>query len=263
LNPPSRDGHTAVVYGDRMYIFGGFEEENQRFSQETYYFDFITKTWGQLITEGEPPQYRDFHTACVIEGRMYIFGGRSDEMGQFHSTQDFYCDRLKCLDLQTAKWIEPKVTGDRPCGRRSHSVWVHNGKMYLFGGFISTKNRHFNDVHVFDPKTNQWRRIEPHGSVPSPRRRQCTVVVGDRVFLFGGTAPQKSQKVSNDLMDLGDLHVLDYAPTLRTLCLEAVIKYDLVPSEENILPLTILNEIKYMRTPNKISKLTSRCEAMG
>lgn len=50
-NPPSRDGHTAVVWNDRMYVFGGFEEETQRFSQETYYFDFLTKTWAQVVTE--------------------------------------------------------------------------------------------------------------------------------------------------------------------------------------------------------------------
>lgn len=53
---------------------------------------------------------------------MYVFGGRSDQLGQFHSSRDMYCDRLKVLDLETAQWQEPNVTGDRPSGRRSHSA---------------------------------------------------------------------------------------------------------------------------------------------
>uniref|UniRef100_A0A915CMG7 Uncharacterized protein n=1 Tax=Ditylenchus dipsaci TaxID=166011 RepID=A0A915CMG7_9BILA len=63
-------------------------ESNHRFSQETYAFDFKTNTWHQVNTQGDPPQHRDFHTACVLDSKMYIFGGRSDEMGQHHSSND-------------------------------------------------------------------------------------------------------------------------------------------------------------------------------
>ena len=28
--PPARDGHSAVVDGDVMYVFGGFEESSRR-----------------------------------------------------------------------------------------------------------------------------------------------------------------------------------------------------------------------------------------
>ncbi|VDP13823.1 unnamed protein product, partial [Soboliphyme baturini] len=38
--PPARDGHSACVYGDKMLVFGGYEEIFQRFSNETYIFDF-------------------------------------------------------------------------------------------------------------------------------------------------------------------------------------------------------------------------------
>lgn len=48
--PPARDGHSAVVWGHKMYIFGGFEEEAQRFSQETYVYDFPTARWSLFNT---------------------------------------------------------------------------------------------------------------------------------------------------------------------------------------------------------------------
>jgi len=60
------------VWGDKMYIFGGYEEREMRFSQETYSFHFDTNTWEKLKTRGEPPQYRDFHTACALDGKMVM-----------------------------------------------------------------------------------------------------------------------------------------------------------------------------------------------
>lgn len=74
------------------------------------------------LFQGDLPQWRDFHTACVINKKMYIFGGRSDLHGAFHSSRDYYSDTLKVLDLKTNRWEELKVTGDCPCGRRSHSA---------------------------------------------------------------------------------------------------------------------------------------------
>jgi N-acetylneuraminic acid mutarotase len=51
MQPPARDGHTAVMHGHLMYVFGGFEENNHRFSQETYAFDFSKSSWMQINTE--------------------------------------------------------------------------------------------------------------------------------------------------------------------------------------------------------------------
>ena len=81
--------------------------------QETYLFDFRNEQWLELQTQGEKPAWRDFHTAEVsfviyphfriyqsklinqsqtIGNRMYIFGGRSDMAGEFHSNRETYYD---------------------------------------------------------------------------------------------------------------------------------------------------------------------------
>jgi N-acetylneuraminic acid mutarotase len=49
--PPARDGHTAVVHNDTMYIFAGFEEQFSKFSQDTYAFHFPTGEWSFVRTE--------------------------------------------------------------------------------------------------------------------------------------------------------------------------------------------------------------------
>lgn len=75
-----------------------------------------------FFIKGDVPQWRDFHTTCIIDNCMYVFGGRSDQMFEFQTSSDVYCDKLKMLDLRTNIWSELKVSGVQPCGRRSHTA---------------------------------------------------------------------------------------------------------------------------------------------
>ncbi|VDD94303.1 unnamed protein product [Enterobius vermicularis] len=213
--PPARDGHSACVNECSMYIFGGYEESSRRYSCETYVFNFETYRWYQLRTTGDVPQWRDFHTTCIIDNCMYVFGGRSDQMFEFQTSSDVYCDKLKMLDLRTNIWSELKVSGVQPCGRRSHTACT---TMFT---------------------------INAHGIPPSARRRHCSVSIHDQVFLFGGTTPADSKKLETPvggLSELADLHVLDYcklflhSPSLKTLSSMAVLKHGLQSSYGHLLP---------------------------
>ncbi|MFH4976445.1 hypothetical protein AB6A40_003154 [Gnathostoma spinigerum] len=254
--PLARDGHSAVVIGDCMYMFGGFEEETQRFSCETYFFNFKTRRWSELRTHGAVPQWRDFHTACAIGEKMYVFGGRSDQLGQFHSSRDVYCDKLRVLDTKTGRWEEPPVSGVRPCGRRSHSSWAYNGRIYIFGGYLGTENKHFGDLWEYDPAKATWKLCWPEGERPCPRRRQCTVLIGSRLFLFGGTRPCKDVKhdpFHSGLADLSDLYVLDYAPSLKDLAAISIINSDLFMTKDCPLPVELQWDLLMMIKPNQIT----------
>ncbi|EFO95506.1 hypothetical protein CRE_09400 [Caenorhabditis remanei] len=282
--PPSRDGHTAVIWNNQMFVFGGFEEDSQRFSQETYVFDFGTATWREMHTKNTPPLWRDFHTASVIDGVMYIFGGRSDHNGQvgdehlFHTTQDLYDDTLMALNLTTGVWTKQEIPADatcRPGGRRSHSTWVYGGKMYMFGGYLGTRNVHYNELYCFDPSTVSWSIIDVRGKYPTARRRHCSVVSNGRVYLFGGTMPNPSTchplstTVYNGvispsgLADLSDLHVLDFSPSLKTLAMRKVL-FDLkAPSHQMFsslqydVPADLRYEMYCQVTPNNVVSVGS------
>lgn len=64
---------------------------------------------------------------------------------------------------------------------------VYNEKMYIFGGYNALVRSHYNDLYEFNIQTNEWKLVQPRGKTPCNRRRQACVLVGDRVFLFGGT----------------------------------------------------------------------------
>jgi N-acetylneuraminic acid mutarotase len=117
--PLPRDGHTACVWRHYMIIFGGYEEETDSFAESVYALDLKKMEWALVRTEGFEPTLRDFHTAVVLNNRMYLFGGRG---GTTLLGEEVYSNVLWYLDLETFKWVRPQVFGEIPIGRRSHSA---------------------------------------------------------------------------------------------------------------------------------------------
>ncbi|KAL3266083.1 hypothetical protein HHI36_010269 [Cryptolaemus montrouzieri] len=255
--PLARDGHTACIWNNRMYIFGGYEEESDAFARTVFYLDLQKMHWNYVCASGTGPAVRDFHTTVCIKNKIYLFGGRGTTyiINPLTDVVETYSNDLWCFDLYSSTWNKVSVTGDIPCGRRSHSAFVHDGNMYIFGGYNALQGKHFNDLFEFSPSKLEWRKITTFGEVPCERRRQSCVLVGNRVFLFGGTSPlpnfyEVGQDIEDKLIDHNDMHILDFSPSLRTLCMGVIKKYKL---DDSILPDILRMDLKNMFTPNKIN----------
>ncbi|XP_036763158.2 kelch domain-containing protein 3 isoform X5 [Manis pentadactyla] len=211
--PGARDGHSACVLGKTMYIFGGYEQLADCFSNDIHKLDTSTMTWSLICTKGNPARWRDFHSATMLGSHMYVFGGRADRFGPFHSNNEIYCNRIRVFDTRTEAWLDCPPTPVLPEGRRSHSAFGYNGELYIFGGYNARLNRHFHDLWKFNPVSFTWKKIEPKGKGPCPRRRQCCCIVGDKIVLFGGTSPSPEEGLGDefDLIDHSDLHILDFS----------------------------------------------------
>lgn len=48
--PAQRDGHSACVLNDCMYIFGGFQERTSLFSQDLYMLNLNNMMWSTINT---------------------------------------------------------------------------------------------------------------------------------------------------------------------------------------------------------------------
>ncbi|TTU93293.1 Kelch domain-containing protein 3 [Bagarius yarrelli] len=251
--PGARDGHSACVHNKDMYIFGGYEQLADCFSNDIHKLDSITMSWSLIKATGTPARWRDFHSATIIGSKMFVFGGRADRFGPFHSSNEIYCNKIKVFDTETHSWLSTPTNQIQPEGRRSHSAFSYNGELYIFGGYNARLDLHFNDLWKFNPETFCWKKVEPKGKFPCPRRRQCCCIVGDRIILFGGTSPCAEQGMGDEfnLMDHSDLYILDFCPNLKTLCKLAVIHYSL---EQSGLPHDIRWELAAMTTNSTISR---------
>jgi len=262
-NPPTaRDGHAMCVVNGNIYVYGGYEEEANCFSNDMYILDMSTVTWS-LIPHRVDLQYswRDFHTATSVGDRyIYIFGGRGDAYAPYHSNREVYDSVLKVFDTETQSWSEPADPQcETPMGRRSHTAFVHNDCFYIFGGFNNEIETHFNDIWKYDPATHQWSEVKTLGIPPTARRRHCSCMYGQKVFIFGGTGPRRHNSIrnwrheareENSLLDQNDLHVLDLDPSLQTLCKLAIISYGLPTAK---LPHFLRQDVKMMTSPNTIT----------
>ena len=72
--PSPRHSHSAIVYKDSMYIFGGYDGS---YRNDFYELNFITKTWSQPATNGKVPLAR-YRGTCVVHGDTMILHGGHD-----------------------------------------------------------------------------------------------------------------------------------------------------------------------------------------
>jgi len=165
--PTPRSQHSSAVLGDKMIIFGGYDSEEQN---DVFVFDTETQEWAELDVQGKNlPVSRYQHTSCCakVNGRdaLIVFGG-------FDSNQKCLGD-LWALMMDTFEWQEVKTTGESPCPRGGHRVFVHENFVGVFGGEGDDDKRK-DDLFVIDTDTlngeNSRFRIPTTTPVTSKRR---------------------------------------------------------------------------------------------
>ncbi len=170
--PSARSGHTAVMIGSTMYVFGGWDGTTSL--NDLYAYDTVGNTWTNLTSSvtGSAPSVRNDHTAVAINGLMYVFGG-TDGTNVFN---DLYV--YDPSSGTAGSWTSLSPAGVSLIPRFGHvavSLSVNSGypKMYVFGG--QTDSDHSVDldsfttaiVYVYDPNENTW-TAESSGGFYSP-----------------------------------------------------------------------------------------------
>lgn len=215
--PRRRFGHTAVVYGSSMYIFGGWDGHDTL--QELLEYNVSSNTWVTLQPDGVVPRARYRHTAVVCGDGMFTFGGVDKSQYRFPDLHE-YNFTSRCW-----RQVSPSLTSTVPSPRTFHRALVHDGSMYILGGFDGRRlndmykiqlrtradvqkaaNRPENLVSNSDPQLGAigdaqdqacahmpedlwtWQRCEEqHGQVYTPRTGHAVVVWNHCFYLMGGT----------------------------------------------------------------------------
>ena len=131
-------------------------------------------------TQGStPPCVRSLHSAAVLNGNLYIFGGYNGQA----RVNDFYA-----FSFASRRWtpvLAAANSGRPPSPRDRHVSVVHGTTFYVFGGFDGTSRT--NDFFGFDFTTMTWREVIPRsGRPPSERHSHAAAVHGNSMYCFGG-----------------------------------------------------------------------------
>jgi len=172
----ARQGLSTNVVDGKIYAIGGGAfppnalpgEEYDTFSTVEAY-DPATDTW---TTKSEMPTARGFHSANVVDGRIYVIGGSpvSPSGGSILT--------VAVYEPATDTWTQK---GDMPASRRAGFTSVVDGKIYGFGGYANRRR-----VDEYDPVTDTWTE---KAHMPTYRHALSTSVVDGKIYAIGGYVP--------------------------------------------------------------------------
>lgn len=159
LGPTNRRGHSAVVYSNCMYIFGGFEDFRGS-SAQLWEYNLICETW-QLrdlsSTSACRPEPRHGHSAIVHRDSMYIYGGLSN----LKPLNDMW--RWSWRDK---RWYKLRSKGKSPGHLHGHTSIQAFDSMFVFGG--ERQGKPTRSLWRLNLNTLVWQKIRPKGPRPNP-----------------------------------------------------------------------------------------------
>ena len=146
MRPSPRQSHSAAIYDDFMYVFGGQDSAKAR--NDLHQFWFSTKKWTEIKgKQGDTWPSNRYNSLVTVErGKMYLYGGKDSK----NTFTDFLF-----LDLTTLKWTEIKFSQDeRPSPKINYSLLSKRDSIVLIGG-TSSKTECFE----FKLSTKSWSKI--------------------------------------------------------------------------------------------------------
>jgi N-acetylneuraminic acid mutarotase len=138
-----------------------------------------------------PPQGKWLRLAPFPQAIGELLGAASN--GKLYATQGLLpgfkpAGLVYAYDPASDAWTQKKPM---PHPLHHAAVTVHNGKMYLFGGFDLPASgppgwNPLTDAWEYDPANDSWRALAP---MPTPRGAGVATVVGGKVYVIGGAGP--------------------------------------------------------------------------
>jgi len=187
--PSKRGSPVAAAVGDKIYVISG--AGNLPGSTETAISPATPQMSVGTVEEYDPekntwrernpmPTPRNHTTAGVVNGKIYVFGGR---VGAAFIGLASDISVVEEYDPATDKWSAPRSR--MPTARSAVASGVFNGRVYVAGGEFQDPHMMatFRAVEAYDPASNSW-SIMP--SMPVSRHGLAAGVIGNRLILVGG-----------------------------------------------------------------------------
>ncbi|EON98549.1 putative rab9 effector protein with kelch motifs protein [Phaeoacremonium minimum UCRPA7] len=181
--PSKRRAHTACLYKNGIYVFGG--GDGVRALNDIWRLDVSDTnkmSWKMVSgpsSEGaggkdlQRPKARGYHTANMVGSKLIIFGG-SDGGECFNDVWVY--------DVDAHAW--KAVSIPMTFRRLSHTATIVGSYLFVIGGHDG--NEYSNDVLLLNLVTMTWDRRKVYGLPPSGRGYHGTVLYDSRLLVIGG-----------------------------------------------------------------------------
>ncbi|XP_054279790.1 leucine-zipper-like transcriptional regulator 1 [Macrosteles quadrilineatus] len=183
--PVPRSAHGAAVYNNKLWIFAGYDGNARLNDMWTISLQpGDQKQWEEIAQAGDcPPTCCNFPVAVARES-MFVFSGQSGAKIT-NSLFQFHFEDLRWSRISTEHIL--RGTPPPPTRRYGHTMVGFDRHLYVFGGAADSTLP--NDLHCYDLDTQTWSIVPlaQDSKVPSGRLFHACAVVGDAMYVFGGT----------------------------------------------------------------------------
>lgn len=213
--PSGRFGHSCVVIGEYLVLFGGINDlgirQNDTFIGQVTIHERhgITMSWRLLDVGSIAPPPRGAHAGCCIDNkRMLIHGGIGPSGVRLDDT--WVLDLSE--DLYFGTWTQILA---QPCppSRSGHTLThVGGAQTILFGG-RGMGYEVLNDVWLLDASEDHWRwaqlsfelRNVPQGLSLPRVGHSANLIIGRRLLIYGGEDSYRHRKDDFWILDISSM----------------------------------------------------------
>ena len=168
--PAKLSGHDVTVYQDKLYITGGYNWNENKPSDAIYELSLAPPYTVKLLAR--MPQPRRNHRAEVVNGKLFILGGTTNQSKDATNSVVVY-DFIK-------NEIKPCPSLPRPVLGMSTVTW---GNTIIVVGGVGKNDQDLDDVIMYHTETGQSDRLP---SLIHKRYGPSTVIMHDVIIVLGG-----------------------------------------------------------------------------
>jgi N-acetylneuraminic acid mutarotase len=175
-----RGSSGVVVYNNKIYMVGGIKDGH--WTGHVNWFDEYnpaTNTWRTLPNA---PSARDHFQAAVINGKLYVAGGRRSSAST-NQTFTLTVPQVDVFDFSTSQWTTLPSSSNIPTQRAGTAAAVIGNDLIIIGGESGSQSSAHKHTEALNVTTNTWRRLT---DLKQGRHGTQAIVNNNNIYIAAG-----------------------------------------------------------------------------
>lgn len=220
--PSPRNGHRVVVFGGRMFLFGGWDQT--QYYNDLYVLDLTSTmsygsgSWIQMVNNGVAgmPPPRNSFALETSSSRIVIFGGFYHNVAGSGPWTDCSGPNDNCIWYNDVwvyhpggmpaggliqpsaaamatnpGWTQMSTNGPTPPGRFWAATGIISDQLFVYGG--QAQGGALSDLWVLNFVTNSWAQVTQSGALPGQLGSPAGACMSHTLWVYNAFSPTTGQ----------------------------------------------------------------------
>ena len=199
-----------AVFGNFLYVAGGYDRETYCSSTAFYRFDPRIKSWAELTSMSDP---RVSFSLIVDEFGLYAIGGIDHHVADGLDKEDIL-DSVEFYNPQGNDW---RAIASLPYGYYDSACSYHQGVLYMSGGISDNPSDDIPTSHLLkcDLQVNESDWV-PCSPMLTARNCHSMTALDNKLYVFGGKTSESMANVDCLLNEVYDIETDQWTQIMKT-----------------------------------------------